>query len=311
MRRFFVPVLAAALFTIPASAHVNDFLAFQWPDHVLPKIDGDLSEWAIVPDAYAIRIEDSFNALPINREINKADLDFVAWAAYNDAQDVLYLAGWVFDDIHVRDSNDCTCNDDSFEFVVDSDHSLDRDSDTTSGMQWWNISVPPLLGKYMQTGPLSNTWVNKPPHFQFGWSFEGDQFGEGTYYYEMRFAVWDELNPVGADLSTAGSLDEGDIIHLNLSITDDDTHLGLAKRREDLIYGDDAGYWTTDLTNVNARYWTIDRTYANDGYWTIGDSCCDSENSPDFLLAPLEEDLFTPIGAMDGQTWPRLSSSLP
>ena len=302
MKKIFLLTLALSMMAAAAWAHVPDdrtFLAFQWPDGAVPTIDGNLDEWAIVPEVYVVNNEDTHMAYPPDgpTEVNKADLDFRGYIGYNDASDKAIFATQVFDDEHERDNTDpgqCNCSDDNFEFWIDGDHAgspyvaeygtaegasaEERERATNSTLQWWSIAVPPVGDRDVQSGNTGQ-WQDDSPHFDFAWSFEGDQFGESTYYYEMSFTVWDDLDHNGPDTSTPSTLDEGETIGINLIWSDYDGSLA----------------W-----NVND-----DGSTGYDAYWITGGPCCDGVNASDFLLAPLESGLFT---AVETDTWGRLKA---
>lgn len=301
MRKMFWLPMAMSVLATAAWAHVPAdrlFLAFQWPDNAMPVIDGKLDEWNIVPEVYVVKVEDTHESL-YSTPIDKSDLDFRGILGYNDASDKFLAATQVFDDIHERDNKDpgnCNCADDNFEFWIDGDHAGspyvaeygqaegatadERERATNSTLQWWSIAVPPVGDRDVQSGSTGQ-WQDDPPYFDFAWSFKGDQFGESTYYYEMSFTLWDDLDFHGPGTSTASTLDEGEIIGMNWIISDYD--------------------------GIKAQHVNDDGTTNYDGYWITGGPCCDGVNASDFLLAPLEEGLFKGT-AVEESTWGRLKS---
>ena len=301
MKRTFWFSMAVLGLVTTAWAHVPAdrlFLAFQWPDKAMPVIDGKLDEWSIVPEVYVIKPEDTHEALYSN-PVDKADLDFRGIVGYNVSSDKVIMATQVFDDIHERNNTDpgqCNCSDDNFEMWIDGDHAGDpyvaeygtaagasdaeRERATNSTEQWWSIAVPPVGDRDVQSGNTGQ-WQGKPPYFNFAWSFKGDEFGESTYYYEMAFTMWDDLDHSGASTSKVTQIKEGNIFGLNWIISDYD--------------------------GVKAQHVNADGTTNYDGYWITGGPCCDGVNASDFLLAPLEEGVFKGT-AVEDNTWGRLKS---
>ena len=284
MKKLFLLPLAVALVAIPASAHQGDFLAVQWADNGLPTIDGVLDEWTALPDYFHVLIEDTQNAW--DEEPDKADLDFGFYGGYNANNDKLYAAAWAFDNIHVRDDpdgTDCACNDDSFEFHIDADHSVDTGNDY--GIGWWNITWPPVNG-VSHAGGGGGTFNREPEHFNYWVTFDGDEFGESTYYYEVEVTPWDVLSFDG-DGNDTGSVQSdlvpGNIIHWSMIMTDDDAEL--SHRAEQY----DNGRWK------------------NDGWWVAGLPCAHSDRSPDWEL---DTDVFggDTVTAVESDTWGRLKS---
>jgi hypothetical protein len=301
MKRPIFLALALGLIAVAAWGHVPEdrtFLAFQWPDGAVPTIDGNIAEWGIIPEVYVITTEDTHEALYENA-IDKADLDLRGYVAYNDASDKVLIASQVFDDEHERDNTDpgqCNCADDNVEFWIDGDHAgspyvetygtaegasaEERQRATNSTLQWWSIAVPPVGDRDVQSGNTGQ-WQDDPPHFDFAWSFEGEQFGESTYYYEMSFTVWDDLDFAGPETSTVSTIDEGEIIGINL-------------------------IWS-DYDGSKAQVVNEDGSTGYDGYWITGGPCCDGVNASDFLLAPVESGLFDGT-AVETETWGRLKA---
>lgn len=299
MKKVLLSALAISMVASAAWAHVPEdrtFLAFQWPDEHVPTIDGNLDDWAMVPDVYVVRMEDTHESL-YSEAINKADLDLNGIVGYNDASDKLIMASWVFDDEHERDNTDpgqCNCADDNFELIIDGDHAgstyvaaygtadgataEESQRATNAELQWWSIAVPPVGDRDVQSGS-SGQWQDDPPHFEFAWSFEGEQFGESTYYYEMSFTAWDDMDLNSPDTSIASTLEEGETVGINL-------------------------IWS-DYDGSKAQHTTEDGGTTYDGYWITGGPCCDGTNASDFLLAPVEADAFT---AVEAETWGRLKA---
>ena len=231
MRKLLLLPLALAVMAIPASAHQGNgpFLAIQFPDDGLPTIDGDISEWQALPDYFQVLIEEARAPADWNLEINKADLDFGYWGGYNPSNDKLYAAAWAFDDIHVRDDpdgTDCACNDDSYEFFTDADHSVDTGGDY--GIGWWNITWPPVNG-VSHAGGGGPGFNHDPDYMNYAVTFEGEEFGESTYYYEVEFVPFDVLSKDGDgndNGSVQSTLDPGETHPLG------DDHDGRRRRIE-------------------------------------------------------------------------------
>jgi hypothetical protein len=290
MKKFFLLPLAVALLAIPALAHQGNgpFLAVQWADAGLPTIDGDLTEWEALPDYFHVTIDDS-NGPPADwgTEVDKADLDFGYWGGYNSNTDQLYAAAWAFDNIHVRDDpdgTDCACNDDSYEFFTDADHSID---DNAYGAGWWNITWPAVNG-VSHAGGGGAKFTQQSGNLDYAVTFTGEEFGESTYYYEVAFTPWDALSFDGDgndDGSVQSTLDPGETIHWEMIMTDDDA--ALSDRAEQY----DNGRWK------------------NDGWWSLGAGCAHSDTAPDWEL---DTDVFSAGGggatAVESDTWGRLKS---
>ena len=99
----------------PSFAHVPEGLilgVWQWPTSHLPVMDGDISEWDVVPDNLWLTPFSEFNgellhvvvAGEVGAEVNTADLNFRWTSGWNDELDRLYFVYDRFDDLWDRDA---------------------------------------------------------------------------------------------------------------------------------------------------------------------------------------------------------------
>ncbi|MCY3738706.1 MAG: hypothetical protein OXG13_20070 [Gemmatimonadaceae bacterium] len=135
----------------PAQAHVPAGTVlgiWQWPVEALPVMDGDLSEWEVVPDSLWLDLNTlDADGNPLfwapdlgeggylgayletgryGTEADPADLTMRFAVGWNDDTDRLYFAQQRFDDVYDRDRRELppTCGgDDAVEVHVDADHS--------------------------------------------------------------------------------------------------------------------------------------------------------------------------------------------
>ena len=108
-----------------ATAHVPEGAvrtAFQWPAGLEPTLDGDLSEWAIVPEEYSISFAEhtAFNG---EKPADFGDLNFRIIVGWSESNNSLYFMMERFDDFYDRDAmGGVAGGDDSWEMHVDGDH---------------------------------------------------------------------------------------------------------------------------------------------------------------------------------------------
>ena len=114
------------------SAHVPEdkiLGAWQWPTSHLPVLDGDISEWEVLPEELWIEIneQDFGGDLGTTKEIDVSDMWFRVAISWHDETDRLYYVIDRFDDLWDRDGGGFgdSGNDDSIEIGVDADHSGD------------------------------------------------------------------------------------------------------------------------------------------------------------------------------------------
>ncbi|MSR81855.1 MAG: hypothetical protein EXS58_02890 [Candidatus Latescibacteria bacterium] len=214
------------------------FFAVQFPDNAIPVMDGDISEWDIVPESpYHLR-NDRLSApdpsiLTAPRgSADPSDLNLHHVVGWNNSQNKLYFMSEVFDNIHNIDREDVArfWDDDALEIEVNpsavaaGEKNLEGQPVNQFSYKW---SVPPLEGQYQYIEPISTyTWFQDGTEFiDFGWAFDGEMFGESTYYYEMAITPILALSRDEAS-SKEGSeildLEEGTTIHFSVNFGDID-----------------------------------------------------------------------------------------
>lgn len=254
-------------------------LMFQFPDHLVPEMDGSMSDWDIVGEAYKIRAEEMFNQFSAPMDLS----DFNSWIAwgYNLTENKAYLGAWLYDDmIHGSEH---------WSVEVDWDQSMDQYRAFEQGddyeARWINaknqkfdVAAPAQdpTGYYIKVSGKS--WLAEEP-----WTVWGGQFlagAEGTFepaemFVEIAFVPFDDVHPDGPEESIQHTFAEGDLVGLEVNRGDKDADPGSY---------DDA-YWST-FGGVNA--------------WKFADQF------GQYLLAPVEEDL---PSAVADNTWGRIKSS--
>ena len=248
------------------------FFAVQFPDAIVPTMDGDLSDWDIVPaNPYTVLNDRLYSPVaeiqPVGRgEIDVSDINIRHLVGWNESANKIYFMSEVFDNIHNNDRDEPARfnHDDAWEVEVNPDHTPTEEHNpdglaTNFSYKW---AVPPVDGQYQFYRPnaslawfLDGTkWVN------FGWAFDGEQFGESTYYYELAITPI-EVMPRGDDVTedqiVEFDLVENEIIHISVTVGDID----------------EGGVW-----EGLASY---------QGFWTMSpESCCTATN--DWVLAEVD-----------------------
>ena len=236
--------LAAALITAMSSMAFGHappgelYFAVQFPDNLVPTMDGDLSDWDVVPiDPYTIRNDRLYSPVaeiqPVGRgEIDVSDINIRHIMGWNENANKLYVMSEVFDNIHNADRENPSAfwQDDAWEVEVNPDHTpteehnLEGEPANNFSYKW---AVPPVEGSYQYYRPVSalewlvdgSEWVN------FGWGFSGEQFGESTYRYELAITPITSLpNDASAtpDQAVVFDLGENEIIHTSITVGDFD-----------------------------------------------------------------------------------------
>ena len=229
----------------PALGHYPEgtaYRAFQFPDHLVPAIDGDLRDWKIVGDSYVI-LTGQFHDL-ISPEVEASDSDDFAarlMVGWNKAENKLYIAAQVRDDIHQIDrpagNTVLFFQDDAMELFIDADH---------SGGQFANFAELSHEEQLRHNGAKANHFIlaGPPPDEDFfvnysaaAWyalpdgpytgasvEFVGVLGGEGVTNYEVMLVPFDRIDINAVFQSEEHLLQEGEILGFNVEFNDFDVH---------------------------------------------------------------------------------------
>ena len=112
----------------PAAAHLPEGITynlFQWPAGLEPTLDGDLSEWDIVPEDYVVPFEAHCDwRTGKSFESDESSLSFRNIAAWSQGTNRIYLMQERFDNFWDRNGvGTAGGGDDSWEVMIDADHS--------------------------------------------------------------------------------------------------------------------------------------------------------------------------------------------
>ncbi len=142
-------LLSAVIQSIPAHSLVRpdrEFKVFQFPANMIPRIDGDTSDWSMVPDDYAIGADellDTVNANPVDTRNFDVRVK-VGWVKGLDRLYVLYEA---YDDCWNFDLPGL--GGDMFEVVRTATFGRDAHSGSGTNSQGW-LGGPQLPGVQAQ-----------------------------------------------------------------------------------------------------------------------------------------------------------------
>ncbi len=218
------------------------YRAFQFPDHLTPVIDGDLKDWEVVGDSYTI-LTGQFHDL-INPEVETSDSDdFTArlMAGWNKAENKLYIAAQVRDDIHQIDrpagSATVLFQDDAMELFIDADHSGGQFANFTelsqeeqrrrNGVEANHFVVagpPPDEDFFVNFSAASWYALSDGPYTEAAVEFIGVLGGEGVTNYEVMLVPFDRVNINAAFQSEEHILRENEILGFNVELNDFDVH---------------------------------------------------------------------------------------
>ena len=265
------------------------FFLVQFPDNAVPTIDGDLSDWNIVPESpYVLRADKMFDPAQFNEagrgELDLSDFNPVHILGWNENLNKLYFANQIFDNIHNIDRENPAYhwNDDNWEVEVNPTHLAAEEqnlADEPVNRIAYKWVVPPLEGVYQSIEPIGDlTWLSDGTEYvSYGWSFEGEMYGESTYYYELAVSPIASLPRENATPENTEfyDLEEDDVIHISIF-------------NGDIESGDDyQGFWGTTPESSNIAL-------------------------NDFVCAPMDQQLLDAIGstAVEGVSWGQIKAGL-
>jgi hypothetical protein len=240
--------VALMLCSVSAFAHVPEgviYAAWQWPTSHLPTLDGDISEWEVIPAELWLDQNNPDIIVgegDVGRAVDAANLAFRFAASWNDELDRMYFVFDRFDDVWDRDGGGVGCcgQDDSIEISVDADHSgewfwynpADFDDDEeqtkrnrgrhaqTAHYRW--PALEPFGWKWFWM--TDSDWHDKEPYAccADSYTLNGSHGSEATMQAEWYTAVWDDYDHASPETSITHDLVEGEIIGMGMQIVDND-----------------------------------------------------------------------------------------
>jgi len=239
MRASFIYLLVLAMAALPASpARAIDrppfYKVFQFPPDKIPRIDGDASDWSIVPDDYVIGLDQLVNDANIRDQPDPKKLDVKVKVGWVKGLNRLYFLYEAYKDYW--DFSQPGLHNDIFELVVDGDHSGGKfiarwrpdpsvpEFDAFFAMQGvtaqnYHIFTPALNKDWcMAWGPQQ--WLKELPYANHACQYNFKPGEGGKLTLEFYITPFDLASPDGPAKSTESQLTENKIIGLSWAIMD-------------------------------------------------------------------------------------------
>ena len=214
------------------------FKVFQFPRTMIPRIDGDFTDWDIVPESYAVGIEEMWDDSGQHQIVDRKTLDIrvkVGWVKGLNRLYFLYEAYddyWDFDQLGLRN--------DTYEIVVDGDLSGGPHVDEfrlnpavksridgffefqNQHAQNYHIMTPPTDGKSwtMVWGPQQ--WLKYLPYSNYAYDYNFRHGESGRLRMEFYITPFDYASPEGPEKSVESRLYENKKIGLCWAVIDYD-----------------------------------------------------------------------------------------
>ena len=247
MKRIATFILAALLFlaALPCAAQEEQpqvygpaFKVFQFPRTQIPRIDGDFSDWDMVPDSYVVGTDQIWDDSGKHTGLDRESIDIKVKVGWVEGLNRLYFCYEAFD--NYWDFDQLGLRNDTFELVVDADLSggphiarfranpdlMDENESFFSFQnvhaQNYHIMTPPTPGKSwtMVWGPQQ--WLKYLPYSNYAYSYDFSHGESGTLKLEFYITPFDFASPEGPQKSIESQLFEGKQIGLCWAVIDYD-----------------------------------------------------------------------------------------
>ena len=274
MKKFLLSLMAVLVCAYTVQAHDNGlFVAVQFPDGNQPMIDGNDDDWSMIPiDVYSLQNDrlnslDGFAEAAGIEELDASSLNIRHLAGWNEVSNHIYVTSRVYDDIHIirRVDPGRFYWDDSWEVDINALHETreQHNAGETATSFSYKFAFPPVEGTFEWLRPNRNlSWLTSGSQwFTVDFGFEGDEFGESTYIYEVA------IQPISS-MPKNNEAAEGEVIIHDL--TEGETvHIGIIVNEVDGGEGEDdnrIGQWGTQV-----------------------EGCCHADM--DLLIAPVDDSI--------------------
>lgn len=212
------------------------FQIFQFPQNQIPRIDGEFSDWDLVPYSYAIGIDQMKEDEGKHLAPNKKTLGINVKVGWVKGLNRLYFLYEAYDDFW--DFTNPGLEADIFEVVVDGDASggpfIDRFHPNKNLSAWdrfygyhgvhaqnYHIFTP-AEGKDWCLAWGSQPWIKDFPYANAAYSYDFKQGESGKLQLEFYITLYDFASPEGAQASVESKLFENKEIGLCWAVIDFD-----------------------------------------------------------------------------------------
>ena len=217
----------------------KEYQVFQFTKDKIPRIDGEFSDWDMVPASYSVGLsdlKDTHGGRDINLDPEEYDINVkVGWV---NGLNRLYFYIDASDDCW--DFSDATLRQDIFELVVDGDISgglfIKEDNGNFNKLpkeklhfkghgahaQNYHVFTPVQPGKDWAMIWGSTPWIKDFPHSNYAYSYNFNQGEKGKLKMEFWITPFDHADIDGYSRSVETQLKENELIGLSWCIIDFD-----------------------------------------------------------------------------------------
>ena len=251
-------LLSTGSLMIKAQSDTTVFKVFGFTQENMPKIDGDFSDWDIVPQSYVIGMDEMTEDEGKHPAVDRSTLDIKVKVGWVEGLNRLYFLYEAYDNFWAFNRDDISV--DIFEVVVDGDRSggpfIDRFypfGDVSKEDAWelfhgrhaqnYHIHTPPRKGDWcMYWGPQQ--WLKEKPFSDYVFKYDFKEGESGKLMLEFYITAYDYASPQGADFSIESDFYANKLIGLCWAVIDFDNSEGKSKdgfwnlSRHHTMYGD-------------------------------------------------------------------------
>ena len=215
----------------------RDFRIFQFPANAIPRIDGDVKDWDMVPDSYAVRTPELWDSVGKHETIQPDSLDISVKVGWVKGMSRLYFLYEAYD--QYWDFSLPGLKNDTFEIVVDGDLSggplIGRFRHNPEHMgereafyrmqgehaQNYHIFTPARNKSWaMYWGPQQ--WLKELPWANAAYSYDFEPGEAGHLKLEFYVTLFDHASMEGPSHSEMTRLIEGKLLGLCWAVIDYD-----------------------------------------------------------------------------------------
>ena len=198
------------------------FKVFQFPRNAIPRIDGDISDWDIVPESYAVGIDEMWDDTQLHKGTDRKNLDVKVKVGWVEGLNRLYFLYEAYDDFW--DFDQLGLRNDTYEVVVDADLSggphvdeMRLNPDVKPRIdaffefqnihaQNYHIMTPPTEGKSwtMVWGPQQ--WLKYLPYANYAYNYNFRHGESGRLALEFYITPFDYASADGPEKSVESRL---------------------------------------------------------------------------------------------------------
>src|ERR1035437_8798816 len=226
-----------ALFTLSAADRPGTvFKIFQFPANMIPRVDGNADDWKMVPDDYAIGMDQLVDDTNKDRKPDPKDLDVKVKVGWVKGLNRLYFLYEAYD--NYWDFGQPGLHNDTFELVVDGDLSggpliervqptkelSERDAHfSMHGVQAQNYHImTPAVGKDWALAWGCNSYVKSLPYANAAYSYNFKPGEAGKLVLEFWITPFDYAGCEGPQRAVESVLTENKLIGLAWAVMDYD-----------------------------------------------------------------------------------------